>query len=151
MKIPQLMCGAVCAAMAALVVGCGGGSGYGMGSNGQPTTNPGSDPNAPMTASFDSIQSHVFTPICTACHSGAAAPQGLRLDAANSFTMLVGVASAEVPAVKRVAPGDAANSYLVQKLEGHAAVGARMPLGGPYLDANTIGLIRQWIDNGAKQ
>jgi hypothetical protein len=37
----------------------------------------------------------------------------------------------------------------VQKLEGHAAVGARMPLGGPYLDANSMTLIRQWINNGA--
>ena len=63
--------------------------------------------------------------------------------------MLVGAASAEVPSLKRVAPGDANNSYVIQKLEGHAAVGARMPFGGPYLDATTIALIRQWIDNGA--
>lgn len=91
----------------------------------------------------------MFTPICSACHAGAAAPQGLKLDAANSYMMLVNVASAEVPSIKRVAPGDSANSYIVQKIEGHAAVGARMPFGGPYLDATTIGLIRQWIDNGA--
>lgn len=132
------------------MAGCGGGGGYG-GSSSQPSTPTPSDPNSPMTATFSSIQSHVFTPICTACHSGAAAPQGLKLDAANSFAMLVNAASAEVPALKRVAPGDANNSYLIQKLEGHAAVGARMPFGGPYLDATTIGLIRQWIDNGATQ
>jgi hypothetical protein len=74
----------------------------------------------------------------------------LRLDAANSYAMLVGVASGGVPALKRVAPGDADNSYIIHKLEGHQAVGARMPLGGPYLDAQTIGLIRQWITNGAQ-
>ena len=133
-------------AMLVGMAGCGGGGGYG-GSGGT----PGGDPNGPMTATFSSIQSHVFTPICSACHAGAAAPQGLKLDAANSYMMLVNVASVEVPSIKRVAPGDSANSYIVQKIEGHAAVGARMPFGGPYLDAATIGLIRQWIDNGASQ
>lgn len=131
------------------MAGCGGGSGEGLDANGRPL-GEGDDPSGPMTASFRSIQSHVFTPVCTACHAGAAAPRGLRLDATNSYALLVGVASAEVPSLKRVAPGDAANSYLVQKLEGHQAVGARMPLGGPYLDAQTINLIRQWIDNGAR-
>ncbi len=149
MKISTML-GLALGAALVLTAGCGGGGGDGGGSNG-PSGTSADDPNAPMTATFASIQSHVFTPICTACYAGGAAPQGLKLDAANSFTMLVGVASAEVPALKRVAPGDAANSYLVQKLEGHAAVGARMPFGGPYLDTNTIGLIRQWIDNGAKQ
>jgi hypothetical protein len=137
-------------AVAALVAGCGGGSGAGLDANGRPL-GEGDNPSGPMTASFSSIQSHVFTPICTACHAGGAAPQGLRLDAANSFAMLVGVSSAEVPSLKRVAPGDAANSYLIHKLEGHQAVGARMPFGGPYLDAQTINLIRQWIDNGAQK
>jgi hypothetical protein len=135
-------------AAVALIAGCGGGSGAGLDGNGRPI-GEGDDPSGPMTASFSSIQSHVFTPVCTACHAGGAAPAGLRLDATNSYAMLVGVASAEVSSLKRVAPGDAANSYLIHKLEGHQSVGARMPFGGPYLDANTIGLIRQWIDNGA--
>ncbi|WP_056197307.1 MULTISPECIES: hypothetical protein [unclassified Roseateles] len=137
-------------AAAALIAGCGGGSGEGLDANGRPL-GEGDDPSGPMTASFSSIQSHVFTPVCTACHAGAAAPRGLRLDATNSFAMLVGVSSGGVPALKRVAPGDADNSYLIHKLEGHQAVGARMPLGGPYLDAQTIGLIRQWINNGAQK
>ena len=139
--------GALCA-VAAVIAGCGGGSGAGLDANGRPI-GEGDDPSGPMTASFSSIQSHVFTPVCTACHAGGAAPQGLRLDAANSYAMLVGTASAEVSSLKRVAPGDSANSYLIHKLEGHQSVGARMPFGGPYLDAATIGLIRQWIDNGA--
>ncbi|MBW8846409.1 MAG: hypothetical protein JF607_15705 [Burkholderiales bacterium] len=149
MRISKRVLGALGAATVA-IAGCGGGSGAGLDSNGRPL-GEGNDPSGPMTASFSSIQSHVFTPICTACHAGGAAPQGLRLDASNSFAMLVGAASAEVPSLKRVAPGDAANSYLIHKLEGHSAVGARMPFGGPYLDANTIGLIRQWIDNGAQK
>ena len=71
------------------------------------------------------------------------------LDAANSYGALVGVPSSEQPGVLRVKPGDAANSYLVQKIEGHAAVGARMPLGLPPLPDATILVIRQWIDSGA--
>jgi hypothetical protein len=133
-----------------VVVGCGGGSGEGLDSNGRPL-GEGNDPSGPMTASFSSIQSHVFTPVCTGCHAGAAAPQGLRLDATNSYALLVGVSSSEVPGLKRVAPGDADNSYLIHKLEGHQAVGARMPFGGPYLDAASINLIRQWINNGAQK
>ena len=149
MKISKPWVAALGAA-AALIAGCGGGSGEGLDANGRPL-GEGDDPSGPMTASFSSIQSHVFTPICTACHAGAAAPRGLRLDATNSFAMLVGVSSGGVPALKRVAPGDADNSYLIHKLEGHQAVGARMPFGGPYLDASTIALIRQWIDNGAQK
>ena len=132
----------------ALMPGCGGGSGEGLDANGRPI-GEGTDPTGPMTASFASIQSHVFTPICSVCHAGGSAPAGLRLDAANSYAMLVGVNSVEVSSLKRVAPGDPDNSYVIQKLEGHAAVGARMPFGGPYLDAGTIAMIRQWISNGA--
>ena len=40
-------------------------------------------------------------------------------------------------------------SYLVQKLEGTAAVGERMPLGGEPLPAATLAAIRSWIDAGA--
>ena len=53
----------------------------------------------------------------------------------------------------RVKPGDPDNSYIIQKLEGHAAVGAQMPFGcpttQPCLTATTIAFIAQWITNGA--
>lgn len=96
-----------------------------------------------------SIQTHVFTPICTACHAGAAAPQGLRLEAGVSYGMLVNVPSVGVPSIDRVEPGSPGNSFLIHKLEGTQAAGARMPFGGPYLDAQTIAIIRQWITDGA--
>jgi hypothetical protein len=131
----------------ALVAGCGGGSGEGLDSNGRPLA-PGGGGGV-LTADFQSIQDQVLTPFCTACHAGATAPRGLRLDAGNSYALLVGVASGQVPAVLRVAPGRPDDSYLIQKLEGRAAVGARMPLGGPYLDAQTLSVIRQWIARGA--
>jgi hypothetical protein len=83
------------------------------------------------------------------CHVGGGAPEGLRLDAADSYNLLVGVPSTEVPSLLRVAPGDPASSYIIQKLEGIAAVGGRMPLGGPYLSTDQIAFIEQWIANGA--
>ena len=71
---------------------------------------------------------------------------------AASRASLVGVASVEMPAVQRVAPGSAANSYLIQKLEGTPGItGERMPRLGPYLDQVTIDVVREWIDNGAAQ
>lgn len=137
-----------CMLAAWLLAACGGGSGEGLDSNGRPLQ-PGGDVGGALQASYPSIQDHVFTPICTVCHAGSAAPMGLRLDAGNAFRALVGSASAEVPSLLRVAPGRPDESYLVHKLEGHAAVGARMPLGGPYLDAATIAIVRQWISDGA--
>ena len=81
---------------------------------------------------------------------GRRRPLGFRLDAASSYAMLVGAASVEVPSLMRVAPGNPDASYIIQKLEGHAAVGGQMPLGGPYLPQATIDVIRQWITDGAQ-
>jgi methionine-rich copper-binding protein CopC len=139
---------AACAMAASWLAGCAG-NGAGLDANGQPLV-PGAPGNGPLTADFASIQAQVFTPICTTCHAGADAPHGLRLDAANSYSLLVGVASVEVPSLLRVKPGDPDSSYLIQKLEGIAAVGARMPFGGPYLSSGTIAVIRQWITDGAQ-
>jgi Ca2+-binding RTX toxin-like protein len=91
----------------------------------------------------------IFSARCDQCHSGSGAPQGLQLDASNSYADLVNVASQEVPSLMRVEPGDPDNSYLVQKVEGTAAVGGRMPLGGSKLPDDEIDLIRQWISEGA--
>jgi hypothetical protein len=147
---PRVFCAPCLAALLLAVPGCGGGDGAGLDSNGRPI-GEGSNPSGPLTPTYASIQSHVFTPICSVCHAGGSAPQGLRLDAANAYAMLVNVPSVEVPSVLRVKPGDPDNSYMIQKIEGHAAVGARMPYGGPYLDDNTISIMRQWVADGAAQ
>ena len=125
------------------------GNGEGLDAGGRPIGD--GSGGGPLTADFASIQEHVFTPICTACHAGASAPQGLRLDSANSYDLLVGIKSNEVSSIQRVKPGDPDHSYLIQKLEGRASVGARMPFGGPYLDQATIDVIRQWITDGAQR
>ena len=138
------------AALMLPLAGCAG-NGKGLNADGQPLTPGSSSGTEALAADFASIQDNVFTPICSVCHSGAGAPQGLRLDAANSYNLLVGVPSTEVPSILRVKPGDPDNSYIIQKLEGHAAVGARMPLGGPYLPATTIAMIAQWITDGAQR
>ena len=128
------------------------GNGDGLDANGQPLV-PGGSASLPLSADFESIQENIFTPICSVCHAGASAPEGLRLDAADSYNLLVGVPSTEVPSLDRVKPGDPTDSYIIQKLQGHAAVGAQMPDGcpttQPCLSATTIGFIQQWITNGA--
>jgi hypothetical protein len=129
--------------------GCAG-NGQGLDPNERPI---GSESGAgePLTADLQSIQDNIFTLFCTRCHIGASAPEGLRLDAADSFNLLVGIPSAEDPSVLRVKPGDPDNSYLIRKLQGSAGiVGVQMPFGGPYLPQSTIDVIRQWITNGAQ-
>ena len=125
--------------------GCAG-SGDGLDENGRPA---GGEP-PPLVAEFQSIQDNVFTPICTTCHAGGGAPVGLRLDEGASYAMLVNAPSVEVPGLLRVDPGNPDDSYLIQKIEGHAAVGDQMPLGGPPLPSDTIAIMRQWITDGAQ-
>lgn len=136
--------------------GCAG-NGEGLDANGQPigAAPPGAPTPAPpsLTPDFQSIQDNVFTPICTQCHIGAGAPQGLQLDAAHSYALLVGIPSAEQPNVLRVSPGNPDASYLVRKLEGPSAgiSGGQMPLNQNPLPQATIDAIRQWITDGALQ
>lgn len=67
----------------------------------------------------------------------------------GGLSNLVNVAARQNPGLVRVAPGDAANSYLVRKLEGSNIAGSRMPLGGPFLDADTLARIKSWVASGA--
>ena len=125
-----------------VLAACTGGDGSGLPA---PAPPGGFDPN------FSEIQANVFAQNCatTGCHLGAGAPQGLRLDDASSYGMLVGVRSSQSASKLRVAPGDPGNSYLIQKLEGTASVGAQMPLNAPPIAQASIDVVRQWIINGA--
>jgi hypothetical protein len=139
---------------ALLLLGCAAGcagNGQGLDQNGQPISGSGSSGSGgPVTADFQSIQDNVFTPICSKCHIGGGAPEGLQLDAAHSYNLLVGVPSAEQPAVLRVKPGDPDNSYMVRKIENAPGItGQQMPLMETPLPQATIDAIRQWITNGA--
>lgn len=132
------------------------GNGEGLDQNGQPIgtpggmTAPGGTPSGTVMADFQSIQDNVFTPICSKCHIGASAPEGLQLDAAHSYNLLVGIPSVEQPNLLRIDPSDPDASYLVLKIEGAAGIsGGQMPLGEAPLPQPTIDAIRQWIVNGA--
>lgn len=125
---------------------CSAGSGEGLNISGRPIEEGG---ELPLAATLASIQANLFDPACILCHAGANAPLGLRLDAANSFTNLVGVRSVGNASVFRVDPGDPDRSNLIHKLEGSAATGAQMPLGGPPIPQATIDFVRQWITDGA--
>jgi len=98
------------------------------------------------------LQTLIFNS-CSGCHSGPTSgnlPSGMNLTSTNnSFNALVNVSSIQVGSLNRVTPGDPDNSYIVQKLEGTAAVGGRMPQGGPFLNQATIDMLRQWIMDGA--
>jgi hypothetical protein len=53
--------------------------------------------------------------------------------------------------LKRVAPNDPTNSYIIHKLTGtDIGTTARMPFGGPFLDQATIDQVSGWISAGAQ-
>jgi mono/diheme cytochrome c family protein len=77
---------------------------------------------------------------CVVCHSGSAAPSGLRLDSLGSLQQ----GSANGPVAL---PGDPAASELVRRIRGDSQ--PRMPLTGPpYLSDAEIALIEQWVAGG---
>lgn len=81
---------------------------------------------------------------CLNCHGGQA---GLSLSAGTDWANeLIGVDSVQNPAMKRVDPGNAANSYLIQKLEGTGNLG-QMPLGGTALSVAQVNTIKTWINS----
>jgi hypothetical protein len=89
---------------------------------------------------------------CAGCHSGSSPPQGLNLETqATAFANLVGVPATECsPTRLRVASGNPAASYLINKLTGmNLCSGQRMPRGGPFLSDATIDVVRTWITGGA--
>jgi hypothetical protein len=131
--------------VAALAWGCAG-DGTGLDSFGNPV-----DPSKPALApTLSSLQANVFTPICTQCHTGSAAPHGLALDAGVARGNLVDVPSVERGPLMRVRPGEPDSSYIVWKIEGRTTIsGGRMPLGLQPLSPDVIAAIRTWIQNGA--
>lgn len=80
---------------------------------------------------------------CLGCHNGEKQRGGLRLD--RSSAALKGGESLG-PAI---VPGDSAKSPLIRAVAG-LEDGYLMPPEGPKLTANEIGVLRAWIDQGAK-
>jgi hypothetical protein len=94
---------------------------------------------------------------CSGCHTG---PEGVGTlpaaqdltTAANAYAALVDVTSLKCTSLKRVDSAlGSSSSFLVDKLTGSGICsggGARMPFGGPYLNATQINTVRAWIDQG---
>lgn len=103
---------------------------------------------------YAEIEQGIFATTCAPqCHQGGAAPKGLSLEPGRALELLVGVPSAEVPDMMRVAPGQPDASYLVVKLVPFdpRRVGARMPRNGPpFLTDAQVRAIRDWIAAGAR-
>ena len=78
---------------------------------------------------------------CAACHNSRMKQGGLALN--TRAEILQGGASG--PAAK---PGDSASSLLMARVTGER--GPRMPLNSPPLTADEVGLLRRWIDGGAR-
>jgi len=105
---------------------------------------------APIPPHLTSIESEIFAHNCTfsSCHGAAAPQQGMSL-VAPTYATLSDVASAEVPTMKRIAPGNPDGSYLLQKISIATPLdGVRMPPDQP-LAAHKIVAIRAWITAGA--
>lgn len=82
------------------------------------------------------------------CHGGSVPAAGLDLSAGVARENLL-QASLQNPAQQLVEPGNPTNSYLMTKLLGNGVSGEQMPKGGQALDDTSIGMIRQWIAEGA--
>jgi uncharacterized protein (TIGR03118 family) len=111
---------------------------------------------APPPVTLTQLQTQIFTPICSVCHTGIGTtlPGVQNLTAGHTFANIVGVASMEQPGLLRIKPNDPTNSYLIQKIEGAAGItGARMPFGcpttQPCLDQATIDQVKAWVSQGA--
>ena len=118
-------------------------------------------PSPNLEPTFSSVQHEIFEArdaagraACTECHTDAGGRNpsgGLNLRHEVAYASLVSVASRGKAGAVRVIPGDADDSYIVQKLEGRPGiVGERMPrTGGPYLTEGQMTILKRWIATGA--
>ena len=87
----------------------------------------------------------IFNASCAPCHT-TNTTSGVNLSSYDATVNSIGVRyGTEV-----VAPGNADNSPLVDKLFDNPDFGARMPLGRGPLSGEDIGLIITWINEGAQ-
>lgn len=115
-----------------------------------PTSPLGGGEPIDMTATYTRVQNEIFTPTCgvLGCHDRLGQQEGMVLST-GAYANTVGVTSNQMPALKRIAPNDPANSYLYRKITGAGITGDRMPQGGPNLNDAQIKLVRDWIRRGA--
>jgi hypothetical protein len=98
-------------------------------------TLPSQPPAATPAPEFATQILPILQTSCYPCHSGNRPPGGLRLDA-RSFAM------------RAITPGNAAESRIVQRVEGTGGE-PQMPFGMTPLTAQQIASLRTWINHGA--
>jgi len=117
-------------------------------------------PTPNLTPTFSSIYQEILVSenpagrqACIRCHvPGRGAFNQVNMNFSTpdaAYAGLVGVRSVLKPGTLRVAPGDPANSFLIQKLDGRELVGVRMPQNADPLTAGQIQIIARWIQRGA--
>ncbi len=80
------------------------------------------------------------------CHAGPVPQQGMDLSREKFYALIVDEPSREMPALKRVHPGQPEISYLVMKVKGAPGIkGVQMPLIGDKLTEEEIHTIETWI------
>ena len=149
-KRNRLVARAIAFALATLSMSCGGTS---------PTRPTAPEPQG---VAFSTAIQPIFDVHCVSCHApgvfgfeqtGGRQSGGLDLTVGNSYASLVNQATFQAPEQDpqlRVAPANANDSYLLQKLESASPKeGERMPLFGPFLSQADVDRIRAWIVSGA--
>ena len=112
------------------------------------------DPPVDRDVSFATEIQPLFSSMCASCHSegGFADNAGipLRLGEGEALDAIVSQSSSQDASFTLVVPSDSANSLLFLKVsEDNPPVGSTMPLVGARLSSEDLGLIRDWIDQGA--
>jgi hypothetical protein len=106
----------------------------------------------PVPVSFATDVQPIFSGRCatSGCHMGGSPAGSLSLEAGVAYGNIVNVASSEVPAVSRVLPGDASNSYIYQKItDAPGILFSPMPFGSYPMPSDDIDTIESWINQGA--
>ena len=105
--------------------------------------------NIVVRASLLDIQTKVFTPSCatSGCHSAASRGGNLALTKELSFQELFN-ANSKSSSLKRVLPGNSAQSFLIKKIKGDGVSIMPEPP-APKLHDAVIDSIVAWIDKGA--
>lgn len=99
---------------------------------------------------FSAINEYIFqgsATSCVKCHSSEKAVRGLDLSAENAYDNLVGVRSTKDNNLYRVTAGDSENSMLYKIITDESGFH-----NGYFSDYSSfIGIIKSWIDKGARK
>lgn len=143
-------CGGQCTDLQTDLLNCGA---CGVACGGGQTCTSGSCQCLNVAVSFASDIQPIFTANCAlrGCHGSLRPQEGMDLSAGAAFGSLVNVSASQCGSRLRVAPGDPAASYLMDKLLGvDLCYGSQMPKIGVSLAKNDIDRIGAWICNGAQ-